>query len=252
MKTDTGDKILQFIKEKAQVKPKEIIGYIGFGAPAVFRQLKKLQNKGLIEKSGTSPNVYYHLPMSLAENFFWQAFKWLTINAEIGINDKRYCRTRDVFQARQDRLPKELVQITNNEQLSFLVAAVVGEIGNNSFDHNLGKWRDIPGIIFEFDTVRRIIVLADRGQGVKESLRKIRPEIASDEEALQVAFTEIVSGRAPESRGNGLKFVRKVFLENNLRLNFYSGWGCCKIRDGLINFSNFSKNIPGVIAVIEF
>jgi len=35
------------------------------------------------------------------------------------------------------------------------------------------------------------------------------PELSTDEEAVRTAFTKVVSGRAPESRGNGLKFVRK-------------------------------------------
>lgn len=61
MKTDTTNKILEYIKEKGQVKPKDIIDYIGFGAPAVFRQLKKLQKEEKITKIGTPPKVYYSL-----------------------------------------------------------------------------------------------------------------------------------------------------------------------------------------------
>lgn len=63
MKTDTRQRILDFIKRKKQTPPKEIIAYIGLGAPAVFRQLKKLQERGEVQKTGKPPKVFYHLPM---------------------------------------------------------------------------------------------------------------------------------------------------------------------------------------------
>ncbi|MBI2062198.1 MAG: hypothetical protein HYT64_00670 [Candidatus Yanofskybacteria bacterium] len=54
-------------------------------------------------------------------------------------------------------------------------------------------------------------------------LKRVKPELSTDEEALQVAFTEILSGRSPESRGNGLKFVRKIIFENPIGLLFQTG-----------------------------
>lgn len=63
MKTDTWKKMLDFIKKNRQVTPKEIIEYLNFGAPAIFRQLKKLQNRGLVAKTGKPPRVYYHIPL---------------------------------------------------------------------------------------------------------------------------------------------------------------------------------------------
>ena len=38
-----------------------------------------------------------------------------------------------------------------------------------------------------------------------------------------MAFSEIVSGRAPENRGNGLKFVRQVIANNPIGLIFRTG-----------------------------
>ncbi|OGH72003.1 MAG: hypothetical protein A2921_00635 [Candidatus Magasanikbacteria bacterium RIFCSPLOWO2_01_FULL_43_20b] len=63
MKTDTSQKILDFIKKNRQASPKKLVNYTGFGAPAIFRQLKKLQNRGLLAKTGKPPRVYYHLPL---------------------------------------------------------------------------------------------------------------------------------------------------------------------------------------------
>ena len=40
---------------------------------------------------------------------------------------------------------------------------------------------------------------------------------------MEVAFTEFISGRAPEKRGNGLKLVREVVLANPIDLFYTSG-----------------------------
>jgi len=53
------------------------------------------------------------------------------------------------------------------------------------------------------------ICIADRGQGIFQSLVKVHPELADEQAALHAAFETIISGRAPEQRGNGLKFVKK-------------------------------------------
>lgn len=117
------------------------------------------------------------------------------------------------------------------EKLFSLIVSIVGEIGNNSFDHNIGKWPDEPGIFFGYDLQKGIIVLADRGLGVLQTLRQVRPELASHVEALRVAFTEVVSGRSPERRGNGLKFVRTVVTGNPINLFFASGDAELRLRE---------------------
>lgn len=46
---------------------------------------------------------------------------------------------------------------------------------------------------------KRYIVLADRGLGILETLKQVRPTLKTHIEAVNVAFTEILSGRAPEN-----------------------------------------------------
>lgn len=133
-----------------------------------------------------------------------------------------YCHTRDEFQARLENLQSMLTRRFPISTVS-LVSAVAGEIGNNSFDHNLGNWPDITGIFFSYDTKNNTIVLADRGQGILATLKRVRPELTSAREALKVAFTQIISGRPAEARGNGLKFVRSVIVDNPLTLCFQTG-----------------------------
>ena len=135
-----------------------------------------------------------------------------------------------------------------------LVVAVAGEIGNNSFDHNLGNWPDIAGIFFAYDVNKRNIILADRGVGVLTTLKRVKPELNNDEDALRVAFTEIISGRAPESRGNGLKFVRKIVSENPIGLLFQSGDAELTLaKDSSdLDIKHSSEPFRGCLALITF
>jgi hypothetical protein len=151
------------------------------------------------------------------------ATDWISTGVEIPSGD--YCDNSALFQARLQKMQNLLAQSMNEEiqKIFPLVVAVAGEIGNNSFDHNLGQWPDIAGIFFGYDLNKRQVVLADRGQGILQTLKRIRPNLVDDKNALEVAFTEIISGREPEERGNGLKFVRNVVVGNFIGLYFQSG-----------------------------
>ena len=135
-----------------------------------------------------------------------------------------------------------------------MIVSVAGEIGNNSFDHNLGNWPDVPGVFFGYDIGRRIIALADRGLGVLETLKRVRPSLADDKEALRVAFTEIISGREPERRGNGLKYVRGVVTQYLKGLLFQSGAAKLEIKNNVrdLKIEGVGKPIRGCFAIIEY
>ena len=176
-------------------------------------------------------------------------------SAETGITPVQevYCQTRDVFQARLETLQSNL-QRTIASSSTPLLSAIAGEIGNNSFDHNLGNWPDITGIYFSYDLGNRVIVLADRGQGILTTLKRVRPALTSDGDALKTAFTETLSGRFPEARGNGLKFVRKVIIENPFTLKFQTGDAGIRLKehDNDIITIPAEEYIKGCIAIIGF
>ncbi|MFH1315007.1 MAG: helix-turn-helix domain-containing protein [Candidatus Uhrbacteria bacterium] len=134
-----------------------------------------------------------------------------------------YSATSSDFANRLHKFEQKLSDIQNIDAILSLITSTTGEIGNNSYDHNLGNWPDIQGIFFGYNINMRQVVLADRGRGLLTTLRQVRPELKTHEEALYVAFTEMVSGRAPENRGNGLKYVRKIITEKNLNLYYQSG-----------------------------
>lgn len=135
-----------------------------------------------------------------------------------------YCRTKDAFApGRLSKLENDLQKIDGLGIHSSLLTSMVGEIGDNSYAHNLGNWPDIQGIFFGYDLNKKIIVLADRGRGILETLKAVRPGLQSHAEALVVAFTQVISGRSPERRGNGLKSVVQNILTSNVKLTFRTG-----------------------------
>ena len=66
-----------------------------------------------------------------------------------------------------------------------LIVAITGEIGNNSFDPNLGNWPDIRHFLW-YDIHKRNIVLADRGLGILTTLKRVKPELSSDVKAVKL------------------------------------------------------------------
>ena len=165
-----------------------------------------------------------------------------------------YCPDMSVFQARLTRLENELGKIRRLSKIFPLISAITGEIGNNSFDHNLGNWPDILGIFFAWNLDKGKIVLADRGQGVLSTLKKVKPELTNHQDALGTAFTEVISGRAPEYRGNGLKFVKDVVISNEISLFFQTGDAWLKIQknDSDIDVQKSAINFRGCLAAIKF
>ena len=183
-----------------------------------------------------------------------QAFKWATSAPPVNLPEERYCQTRDTLTARLDRCGKEALAMGMPEQQSYLLRAIIGEIGNNSFDHNLGSWKDIPGSYFYWERNQQqfVVALADRGQGLLTTLRHVRSSITSHEEALKTAFLEKLSGRAPERRGNGLKYVRSILLEDGLDLWFQSGTAVYSVHNRKEEWAILKENVPGCIAILTW
>lgn len=178
---------------------------------------------------------------------------WVESTSGTEPNPDVYCQTRDVFQARLEKFQLELSRVVPIKIVS-LVTAVAGEIGNNSFDHNLGNWPDIPGVFFSHAIRNRKVVLADRGQGILTTLKRVRTELTSSSEAMKVAFTETVSGRYPETRGNGLKFVRSIIVKNPFSLYFQTGDAKLYLKKGdeELDIQPAETIINGCFAVISY
>lgn len=206
-------------------------------------------------RSGPRGHRFYH--KSDIDQFLYKvdviARSWVEATHAAAPNADVYCQTRDVFQARLETFQSKLGRISPIETVS-LVTAVAGEIGNNSFDHNLGNWPDLPGILFSYSIRNRKVALADRGQGIFTTLKRVRAELTSSSEAMKVAFTETISGRYPEARGNGLKFVRQIIIKNPFSLYFQTGNAELYLKQGDndLDIRQAKTSISGCLVIISF
>ncbi len=182
------------------------------------------------------------------------AYNWITADSEnVDVANDFYCQTRDIFQARLNSMLPYLLKNNIAEEDAYIIYSIAGEIGNNSFDHNLGNWPDIMGVFFAYNIIgnKAEICLADRGQGVLNTLKKVKPELNNDSEALRVAFTEKISGRAPENRGNGLKFVKNNIKDKKMSLVFISGNAEAKLNKQMI-IKQIKDSMKGCLAIIKY
>ena len=209
MKTETKSAILKMIERGGKVRPAELQESLKITPQTVHYHLRNLVRQGLIEAKGSVPFTQY----SLAGIPDLEAVAhWLSVENPVN-NPDLICDTRDVFTARLPRL-KAFVYDGLDEKILPRVISTAGEIGNNSFDHNMGQWKDMPGCWFETQATGKYlwVCIADRGQGIFKTLVKVHSDLADEQTALEAAFETVISGRSPERRGNGLKFVRENIL----------------------------------------
>ena len=210
------------INEKDFYTTAELAELLGVSRIAVFKRIKS----GSIKATKVGRNfVIFKKDVgefeALLSELFTSAKAWALSGRQF--SEKWYCQTSAVFQARLVKMENFLLKGKYKNKLFSLLTSIAGEIGNNSFDHNLGQWPDMPGIFFGYDLLKRHVVLADRGVGVLQTLQRVKPALRTHADALKVAFTEIISGRDPEARGNGLKYVRSVIAKYPIRLLFQTG-----------------------------
>lgn len=218
--------------------------------------LRRWDESGRLSSIRKNPagNRYYRqkdIKIFLSDQFRF-AHDWVV--SQTDFPEVFYCQNSSIFQARLIKMQDLMIQNTSTKDLFPLLVSVTGEIGNNSYDHNLGQWPDVSGIFFGYDLNKKQIVLADRGLGVLKTLKRVKPELKNHKQALEVAFTEIISGRAPEERGNDLKYVRKVVSENPINLIFQSGDAELKMIGGSqnLNITNTLDNFRGCLVLISF
>ncbi|MBI3627828.1 MAG: hypothetical protein HY220_03765 [Candidatus Sungbacteria bacterium] len=170
-----------------------------------------------------------------------------------------HCSFRDDFNARlQSRIRKMFTNFGMNADDEARATAMVGELGNNVFDHNEGLWpTEIRGAIItaqNYPTKKRIeISVADPGGGFLGSLRLSKPDLKDDIEAIELGLSGI-TGRMPEKRGNGLLVVQDWTLNKfHGSVRIHSGAGLVVVdKDG--KRSRQAKRTLGTIAslVVEY
>lgn len=231
----------------------ELAELLGISRVAVFNRIKKGDIKA--QKMGRN-FVIFKKDIGDVEAFSSNLFKlakdWAVLHKEFPV--QFYCQNSGEFQARITKMGGLMMENKDAKGLFSLLTSIAGEIGNNSYDHNLGQWPDTPGIFFGYDLNKKQIVLADRGLGILKTLKRVKSELKDHEQALKVAFTEIISGRKPEARGNGLKYVRSVISKNPINLIFQTGDAKLIINGGSadLDIKTVKENIPGCLALITY
>ncbi|MFA6100151.1 MAG: helix-turn-helix domain-containing protein [Patescibacteria group bacterium] len=239
---------------KNLVSIKEAARYIGVSEAT----LRRWHNDGTFRATFLSPGGHRYYSLSdlgrKTKGIFRIAQEWVSDEQPHAPEHDFYCSTSDRFKTRHERMAHEMDAVPSLQKTASLISSATGEIGNNSFDHNLGNWPDVAGTFFAYDLGKRVIVLADRGVGVLATLRRVRPGLKTDEEALRMAFTEFITGRAPEHRGNGLKYVKDALEKSGANLSFQSGDSILEIRKGKsgLNIKKAEVPIRGSLSLIEY
>lgn len=238
MRTKTKNEIVNIIRKKKSIAPKELVRTLKLSPQIIHRHLKELIARGSIEKIGNSPYTKYAIA---GTPDFTNALKWFRSKDQPNESNE-VCETRDVFTARLAKFIPLTKQGLLEDDLS-LIVAVSGEIGNNCFDHNLGQWVDIPGCWFDIKIMQKKlwVLIADRGQGIYSSLKHVAPSVENDQSAMELAFNEKISGRSPEKRGNGLKYVKDIILTERKR------GLACRSGKGLITLGDWGQDCNRVI-----
>jgi|GEM_PF-581277 len=65
MKTETKNRIIAYIKKHNQARVHEIVQFLGISNVAVHKQLRRLVESGVLNKTGKPPLVFYNLPSKL-------------------------------------------------------------------------------------------------------------------------------------------------------------------------------------------
>ncbi|MGZ3805245.1 MAG: hypothetical protein ACXVCE_12495 [Bacteriovorax sp.] len=149
-----------------------------------------------------------------------EILKWYLTGKVTPFIDSNFCKNRAEFNGRLSSY-EAILKNSFSEDCLFLITSSLGEIGNNCFDHNLGFWQSDPGCLFIRD--HKFSIICDRGRGIKQSLSVVYDLKKEDKDYISIAFQKVITGRAPEKRGNGLKFVRKNILNCGLGLTCKSG-----------------------------
>lgn len=223
-----------------------------------IQTMRRWDESGHLRPDFVSPGGHrrYRLQtiLSYSIDAFGLAERWAADARGFSLSPEYSCQNSGVFQVRLNRFQTDLQEVQESPAILSLIVAIASEIGNNSFDHNLGNWPDISGIFFAYDVRKKYVILADRGQGIRTTLKRVRPELTDDKQALLIAFTEIISGRAPEPRGNGLKFVSAVVKDHPITLRFQSGNGLVQITGGRqkLDITTGADSIRGTLAFITY
>lgn len=164
-----------------------------------------------------------------------------------------HCSFRDGFNAQlESRIRRMFRNFGMQGDDERRATALVGELGNNVFDHNEGIWpSDVGGAIIiaqNYPKKKKIEVLvADPGVGFLNSLKGVEPKPPTTDIEAIVMGLKGITGRVGEKRGNGLILVQKWTRDQSGSLRIHSGSGLVMV-DRKGQKRHQVNKIPGTLA----
>lgn len=146
------------------------------------------------------------------------------IKKSISINDNNSSRFFDyikLYRYKQDfygeyeNIFEEFSKIGFSQNNASLITSSIGEIIDNAFHHNLGKWNSVFGplvILFSQNIKEKRevnISICDFGVGFLETLKKNYPKLNNEKDAIELAIKPKTTGRLNKMGGNGLVYLQK-------------------------------------------
>lgn len=157
---------------------------------------------------------------------------------------------KEQFYGDYDKIFAMLKDIGLTDETTSLVASSLGEVVDNAFLHNLGKWSlDINGrsilLAQNFPQKRELCFsYCDFGVGFLATLSANYPELNNNFEAIKLALEENVTARSPQRGGNGLIYLQQnVFngFKGELLLRSGEALVSVKSRNNAVSLNNDVK-----------
>lgn len=152
----------------------------------------------------------------------------------LNLHEILHCATSDEFSARLGRFDRMFHGFGFDDDSVKRATVLLGELGNNAFDHNLGNWpTDVSGVFIaaqNYPKLRQVeVAVGDPGVGFRASLRNAFPDLPNDVEAIKKGLAGF-TGRIGEKRGNGLRVIQHWTVDNfSGTLHIRSGSGLVRV-----------------------
>lgn len=148
-----------------------------------------------------------------------------------------HLESRSDFYDRNQHIVKILMALGLNEDKAYYVCGMMGELVDNVFAHNFGRWplKNIAGgflIIQKYPAANRLeIAVSDVGVGIRATLttNPLYSHIKTDVEAVRKALQRNVTARPQGRGGNGFPFILDA-LTNGFHGTLDVRSGLCHLR----------------------
>ncbi|MBI4741331.1 MAG: DUF4325 domain-containing protein [Betaproteobacteria bacterium] len=144
-----------------------------------------------------------------------------------------------------------LGRVTFAEGVAQAFEWTLNEIAGNVLVHS-GVGAGLMQVVAMPQTHHLAIVVADRGTGIPETIRRAYPDYPNDEAAIEHALQKGVTSRPDFGQGKGLTGALEIVKENNRgRFEIHSGKGYVGWVDGRFAIKSDFPPFPGTVVDVQ-